>query len=78
MNNSLCMKLNVLFVAMVCVCVPLKAWADFYVAPRGDDTQAGTEAAPFATLARAQVAARTVVAQGLKADLSVIVRGGTY
>lgn len=44
--------------------------AEFFVAPGGDDSHAGTRAAPFATLQRAQ----TAVAPG---D-TVWVRGGTY
>ena len=46
------------------------AAAEFYVAPQGDDAGAGTLAAPFATIQRAQEA----VAPG---D-TVLVRGGTY
>jgi len=54
------------------------AGADFYVAPGGDDANPGTEAEPFATLARARDAARGRIAAGLSGDLSVLVRGGTY
>lgn len=44
--------------------------AEFFVAPDGDDTQAGTRAAPFATIQRAQKAAAP--------GDTVWVRGGTY
>ncbi|MBE3070044.1 MAG: hypothetical protein IMZ66_07390, partial [Planctomycetes bacterium] len=60
--------------------------ADFYVAPAGNDAWSGTRAAasadgsdgPFATLARARDAVRGLIAKGLKADVTVLVRGGTY
>lgn len=44
--------------------------ATYYVAPTGSDTAAGTEAAPFATMARGQQAA--------SAGDTVYFRGGTY
>ncbi|HVU37217.1 MAG TPA: right-handed parallel beta-helix repeat-containing protein [Opitutales bacterium] len=44
--------------------------ANFYVAPTGSDTNAGTLAAPFATISRAQSAA--------SAGDTVYLRGGTY
>ena len=43
------------------------AEADFYVAAEGKDTNPGTAAAPFATLARARDAVREKVAAGLTA-----------
>ena len=52
--------------------------ADFYVAPGGADTNPGTAAAPFATLARARDAVRQKISAGHHADLLVLVRGGTY
>ena len=52
--------------------------ADFYVAPDGEDTNPGTEAAPFASPARARDAVRALVADGLAKDVTVLVRGGTY
>ncbi len=56
----------------------LSAEADFYVAAAGNDSNAGTAAAPFASLARARQAVRDQVAAGLTRDLLVLVRGGTY
>ena len=51
---------------------------DFYVAPDGNDTNPGTAAAAFATLARARDAVRRRVAEGLAHDLLVLIRGGVY
>jgi hypothetical protein len=61
------------------------AAADFFVAPDGDDSFSGTLAAPnadatdgpFATLARARDAVRTLIARH-KRDATVLIRGGTY
>ena len=52
--------------------------ADFCVSPKGDDGSPGTVEKPFATLARARDAVRARIAAGLKADVLVLVRGGTY
>ncbi|HEX2851598.1 MAG TPA: DUF4990 domain-containing protein [Opitutaceae bacterium] len=43
---------------------------EFFVAPNGSDTAAGTKAAPFATVQRAQ--------QAVEAGDTVFIRGGTY
>jgi hypothetical protein len=51
--------------------------ADFYVSPDGDDSAAGTQAAPFRTPARAALAVRGVNS-ALTADLHVYLRGGAY
>ncbi len=50
----------------------------FWVATNGNDANAGTSAAPFATLARAQEAVRAFLASGGKGKIVVNVRGGTY
>ena len=52
--------------------------ADFYVAPDGDDDGPGTHGRPFATLARARDAVRERVAKGLSANVTVLIRDGTY
>ena len=52
--------------------------ADFYVAIGGNDSGQGTAAKPFATLARARDAVRAKIAKGLKGDVLVLIRGGTY
>ena len=51
---------------------------EFYVAPNGDDSGAGTLARPFATPTRAMAAVRALVADGLRSDVRVIFRAGTY
>jgi hypothetical protein len=54
--------------------------ATFFVAPDGDDSAAGTEAAPFATLARARDAVRALRREGSlpPGGVRVFVRGGLY
>ena len=52
--------------------------ADFYVAVSGKDTDAGTAAAPFATLARAREAVREKIRAGLDKDILVRIHAGTY
>ncbi|MBN1345258.1 MAG: right-handed parallel beta-helix repeat-containing protein, partial [Phycisphaerae bacterium] len=56
----------------------VSAKADFTVAPNGNDGNPGTQDKPFASLARAKEAVRSLVAQGLKGDVTVLIRGGTY
>jgi hypothetical protein len=51
--------------------------AEFYVSATGADTSPGTKQKPFATLPRAQGAARQARAQGDK-EVRVTVRGGVY
>src|SRR5579872_1050780 len=50
---------------------------EFYVATAGNDSSPGTINRPFATLARAKLAAREVVRQAAL-PVSISVRGGTY
>ena len=52
--------------------------ADFYVAPSGSDEQPGTLEKPFATLTQAKDAVRRRIAAGPQADLTVLIRQGTY
>jgi GH141 insertion domain len=54
------------------------ATADFHVAPNGNDTNPGTQQAPFASIGRARDAVREFVAAGLTKDVNVLIRGGTY
>jgi len=54
------------------------ATGDFFVAPGGKDNNPGTEQQPFATLARARDEVRVKIAAGLKAPVTVLIRGGTY
>lgn len=48
-----------------------------YVSPAGADTNPGTEAAPYRTIAKAQEAVRTLKS-GMTGDIEVLLRGGTY
>lgn len=52
--------------------------ADFFVATDGSDDNAGSAEKPFATLARARDEVRKKIAAGLGADLTVLIRAGTY
>jgi hypothetical protein len=78
------MKLSVYL--LILIAVPVLAVAapvevTFHVAPypRGNDMQAGTAAAPYASLARAQRAVRSYLAQHeLKGDVAVEIAQGVY
>jgi len=61
------------------VAVPASAATDtaFYVAPNGDDSNAGTLNAPFKTLERARDAVRDVNSD-MADDIHVFLRGGSY
>ncbi|MDF2937156.1 MAG: hypothetical protein K0Q90_2529, partial [Paenibacillaceae bacterium] len=48
-----------------------------YVAPAGNDSNPGTEQAPFGTIARAQEAVRALNA-AMTGDIEVLLRGGAY
>jgi hypothetical protein len=50
----------------------------FYVAPTGKADSDGTEAAPFASIERAQQAVREKIALELSGNVRVLIRGGTY
>lgn len=56
----------------------MAAEADFYVAATGSDKNLGTIDKPFKTLDKARVAVREKIADGLKKDITVLIRGGTY
>ncbi|MCX5263143.1 RICIN domain-containing protein [Streptomyces sp. NBC_00199] len=51
--------------------------ATYYVAPNGDDSNAGTISAPFKTLQHARDVVRTVDSN-MTGDIDVYLRGGTY
>ncbi|MET7691277.1 RICIN domain-containing protein [Streptomyces sp. NPDC005483] len=51
--------------------------ATYYVAPNGDDSNAGTVSAPFKTLQHARDVVRTVDSN-MTGDINVYLRGGTY
>ena len=49
-----------------------------YVAPDGDDANDGAARGPFVTIGRAQAVVREKTKSGLKEDIVVYVKGGTY
>lgn len=51
---------------------------EFHVAPDGSDANPGNKARPFATLQRARGEVRKLIAKGLRANVIVWIRGGTY
>ena len=68
---------RITFAALALVATATSA-ADFHVAPNGNDANPGTKDKPFATPARAMAAVRPLVSGGLKTDVRVVLRGGTY
>ncbi|MBT7301054.1 MAG: hypothetical protein HN849_16155 [Victivallales bacterium] len=52
--------------------------AEFHVSPGGDDAGPGSRQRPFATLQRAQQAARLTARAGLKEDLTIHLADGVY
>lgn len=71
--------MNAFFMSMLLAVVNLAAApAAFYVSPGGDDGGPGTLEAPFATIQRAQAAARTQITDGDSRDITVYIRGGLY
>ncbi|MFC1677847.1 right-handed parallel beta-helix repeat-containing protein [Planctomycetota bacterium] len=52
--------------------------ADFYVAANGSDENPGTIDKPFKTIDKARIAVRGKISDGLKNDVTVLLRGGTY
>jgi hypothetical protein len=50
---------------------------EFFVSPRGSDTNDGTSAKPFQTLEKARDAVRAQI-PGMKGDIAVTIRGGSY
>jgi hypothetical protein len=67
-----------LFLTLLCV-LQLGA-SEFFIAPDGKDTNAGTKSAPFATFERARDEIRTIKSAGrYPADgITVRIAGGTY
>jgi len=56
----------------------IEPYGCIYVAPDGKDGNSGTLTSPFASLSRARAAAREMIASGLKEEVKIILRGGTY
>ena len=74
-----------IFCAIVVFCAQASAKTgtaepNFYVSPRGNDGDKGkgTRGEPFRTISRARDEVRKLVAAGLKKDVHVWLRGGTY
>lgn len=65
--------------ALLVLCAaPALAATTWYVSPTGDDAAAGSLAAPFATLPRAQRAVREAQVAGQPGPFTVELRAGTY
>lgn len=78
MNRTFWYRVGLLVAGILNGLVVPCAGAEFFVAPSGDDSNPGTQHRPFATLIRARDAVRGEIAAGLKADVTVLIRGGTY
>src|SRR3569833_662648 len=74
MNNLPLLSVGFSLIAAF-ACVPPASAAEWYVAPNGSDAAPGTLAKPFATLSRAQEAAR---ASAGKRPVTINLRSGTY
>lgn len=73
------MRIEVLAVGLVLALQVMAAGSEFYVAGGGSDSNAGAKERPFATLARAREAVRSLKKTGLPAGgVTVWLRGGTY
>ncbi|MCE5328529.1 MAG: right-handed parallel beta-helix repeat-containing protein [Planctomycetaceae bacterium] len=69
---------GLLAVAAGCMIATTAGAGEICVSTKGADTAAGTKAAPFATLARAQQEVRKLIATGLKEDVTVLIAPGVY
>jgi len=78
-RSSRCPRL-LAFLAVLLLSFPVEAPAAtrFWVSPRGSDSSPGTKAAPFATLGRAQRGVRQTLRRQPSANVTVLLRGGTY
>ena len=74
------MKLNLhlVFASILGLAATMDAAADFYVAPGGNDADAGTRDKPFATPQHARDMIRAAKRQGDHGPFSVQLRGGLY
>ena len=77
-GRTLNTRLRFITLAVLAVLTATATAADFHVAPNGNDANPGTKDKPFATPARAMAAVRPLVSGGLKTDVRVVLRGGTY
>ena len=69
-----------IFLTILVLQTPSPASTTYYISPTGNDTAAGTDAAPFATLQRARDAIRELKSKGALpvGGIQVVVHGGTY
>ena len=67
-----------LSLALLATCSVSAAKLTYYVAPGGSDTGDGGRERPFATLARARDAIRSLGDKQRRQDIAVVLRGGTY
>jgi hypothetical protein len=73
------MKHKLTFLAMLLMPTAELQAMDFHVATDGSDALPGTQAQPFATLARARNAVRSLKALGpLEHPVAIVIHGGTY
>lgn len=67
-----------MFAVMLCMGLSHVYAADFFVAPNGNDANAGTAQAPFKTIARALTAANDSINGGMSLTATVRLADGTY
>ena len=66
-----------LFAVLLFLCSSVQA-SELYIAPGGSDLNPGTKEAPLASLEGARSKLRKHIQRGLKAPVSVMIRGGEY
>ncbi|MCE5277779.1 MAG: right-handed parallel beta-helix repeat-containing protein [Planctomycetaceae bacterium] len=77
-NGTMRVWAGLLAVAIGCTMAATAGAGELYVSTKGADTAAGTKAAPFATVSRAQQEVRKLIAAGLKEDVTVRIAPGVY
>lgn len=78
MRTPFSLGFAMLFLAAMANAAEPRASATFYVATTGNNASPGTQAKPFATLERARDAARSTRAADPRANVRVVLGGGTY
>ncbi|HKL22102.1 MAG TPA: hypothetical protein VJ904_09865, partial [Tichowtungia sp.] len=71
------MRLMIVFLFLSIPFFQLSA-VELFVARSGDDMNPGTKEQPFQTLEKARDTVRGLIADGLREDVTVFIRGGTY
>ena len=67
--------LNIIFYLLI---IPASIAKDFYVSPKGKDTNVGSKNYPFLTVERAKLAVQKEIEKGLTEDMQVYLMEGTY